>query len=269
MPLWVFGLAILSAALHVAWNAAARAQAGRLRFMWLIMAGGSVVALLIAPPWLGQLDLPRLWPWLLSTWVIHAFYFTLVGRAYRDAELSWAYTLSRSLGLLATAGAAYLVFGERLSLAAACGVALVIAGGVLASGGFGRPRALWRVGLIGILIAGYSVVDSHAVRIAPPIAYIALLFSGSTLLVTPFALREEPVAGDTRALLFGAASLASYLLMLEAYRLGPVAPLLAIRQAAPLLAALAGYFFLHERPTRGALIGTGLVVLGAALFTLS
>ncbi|MDA8346733.1 MAG: DMT family transporter [Thermaerobacter sp.] len=269
MPVALVGLAIASAGLHVAWNAAARAQGGRLRYMWLIMLGGGSLGLLIGWPWFGALDLEHLWPWLFATWVIHALYFTSLAQAYRRAELAWAYTLSRSLGVLSTALVASLSFGEHLSLLAWCGIALVILGSLLASGGAGRPQALWRVALIGLLIAAYSVVDSHAVRIAPPVAYIALLYLGSGVLVAPFALRESAAPGDARALLFGGLSLASYLLMLFAYRSGPVAPLLAVRQAAPLLAALGGYLFLREMPSRVLIAGTLLIVLGAALFTLA
>ncbi len=262
-------LVLSSAGLHVVWNAAARAQAGRLRYMWLIMVGGGLAGLIASIPWLGQLDLGRIWPWLLATCVIHALYFTTLASAYRRSELAWAYTLSRAIGVLATAAVAALAFGERLGALAWCGIALLIGGGLLSTGGFGRPQALWRVALIGLLIAGYSLVDSHAARIAPPEAYIAFLFLGAGILVAPFALREAPAPKDAQGLAYGALSLASYLLMLFAYRLGPVAPLLALRQGAPLLAALGGYLFLREVPSRSLLAGTLLIVAGAALLTLS
>ena len=268
MSLALVGLALLSAALHVAWNAAARAQAGRLRYVWLIMVGGAGFGLLAGWPWLAGIDWAQLWPWLLGTWVVHALYFSLLAQAYRRAELAWAYTLSRALGVLMTAFLALLAFGERLSPLAWAGIGLLVAGSLWASGGLGRPQALWRVAAIGILIAAYSVIDSHAVRIAPPVAYIALLYTGAGALLAPLALREPAAPGDAWALLFGGVSLASYLLMLFAYRLGPVGPLLAVRQSAPLLAAFAGYAFLREPPRRALLAGTALIVLGAMLFTL-
>ncbi len=264
----VLALVLSSAALHVAWNAAARAQAGRLRYMWLIMVGGGLAGLIAAIPSLGGLQLQTVWPWLAATCLLHAFYFTTLAAAYRHSELAWAYSLSRALGVVATAALALALFGQQLGPLAWGGLLLVVAGSLVGAGSFGQPQALWRVALIGFLIAGYTLVDSHAVRIAPPIAYVALLYLGAGLLVSPLALRGSRAQGDARGLGFGVLSIASYLLMLLAYRLGPAAPLLALRQSAPLLAALAGYFFLREIPSRRLLLGTGLIVVGAVLFTL-
>jgi drug/metabolite transporter (DMT)-like permease len=220
-------------------------------------------------PTFGDLDLPRLWPWLAATCVVHALYFHTLAQAYRRAELAWAYTLSRAIGVLLTAGVALAAFGEHLTASAWIGLGVVVLGSLFAAGGVGRPQALWRVALIGLLIAAYSAVDSHAVRIAPPLGYIALLYLGAAALLAPFALREGAAPGDSRALLFGVLSLASYLLLLLAYRSGPVAPLLAVRQSAPLLAALGGYLFLRETPHRRLILGAALIVAGAALLTLA
>lgn len=260
-------LALGSALLHVLWNAAARRESGRLRFMWLLAASSAAIALLLSVSgglW-RHVSWQEVWPYLVATSLVHALYFTSLAAAYRTGELHWAYTLSRTGGVLLASLAALILLGQNVGPAGWVGVALVLSGSVLVSGRPERPRDLVRVAWIGILIAAYSFIDSRGVHYAPPLLYIALLYLGATLLTAPFALRAEVSPGDRLAPIFGALSLASYLLLLYAYRLGPLAPTLAVRQTAPLFAAALGYLQLRERPTPLAWAGTGLVVLGAIL----
>ncbi len=129
------------------------------------------------------------------------------------------------------------------------------------------PGLLWPV-CVGLLVSGYSLVDSQGVRSAPPLPYAALEYLGSALLITP-AMRGAPrVARPAGALAAGALSLVSYVCMLYAYRLAPVAPALAVRQIAPALAPLAGALLLRERITPRRAWGTAAIVAGAALMAL-
>ncbi len=258
-------LALGSAVLHVLWNAAARQESGRLRFMWLLAGSSAVLALLLSMGLWRAADWRDLWPYVLATAVVHALYFTSLAAAYRTGELHWAYTLSRAGGVLLASLAALWLLGQTVRPLAWAAIGLVLLGSVLVSGRPQRPRDLLRVAWIGLLIAAYTFIDSRGVQHAPPLLYIALLYTGATILTAPFALRAEPGPGDRLAPVFGALSLASYLLLLYAYRLGPLAPTVAIRQTAPLFAAALGYLRLRERPTPLAWAGTALVVVGAVL----
>ncbi len=258
-------LALASAVLHVLWNAAARQESGRLRFMWLLTGSSAVLALMLSVGLWRDAAWEDLWPYLLATAVVHALYFTSLAAAYRTGELHWAYTLSRAGGVLLASLAALVLLGQTQQPLAWAAIALVLLGSVLVSGKPERPRDLLRVAWIGVLIAAYTFVDSRGVQYAPPLLYIALLYTGATVLTAPFAVRAATGPGDRLAPVFGALSLASYLLLLYAYRLGPLAPTVAMRQTAPLFAAGLGYMRLRERPTPLAWAGTALVVLGAVL----
>lgn len=258
-------LALASALLHVVWNAAAREASGRFRFMWLLSSSAAALALLASAGMWGQVDWQGVWPYLLATSVVHSLYFTALAGAYRTGELHWAYTLSRAGGVLLASLAALVLLGQQQSLLGWLAIALVLAGSVLVSGRPERPRDLLRVAWIGILIALYTFVDSRGVQFAPPLLYIAGLNLGASLLTAPLALRTAPEPGDRLAPIFGLLSLLSYLLLLYAYRLGPLAPTVAMRQTAPLFAAVLGYVRLRERPTRLAWLGTVLVVAGAVM----
>ena len=265
MPQLALLLALGSAVLHVVWNAAAREASGRLRFMWLLAASSAVLALVLSAGLWRQVSWQELWPYLIATSIVHAMYFTSLAASYRKGELYFAYTLSRAGGSLLASLAALVLLGQEPGARGWLGVALVLAGSLLVSGRPERPRDLLRIAWIGLLIATYTFIDSSGVRYAPPLLYIAILYTGATVLSAPFALRAESGPGDRLAPLFGALSLGSYLLLLFAYRLGPLAPSLAMRQTAPLFAALLGYYRLRERPAPLAWAGTGLVVLGAIL----
>ncbi len=164
-------------------------------------------------------------------------------------------------------GAATVPGGQDVSDGAGAPGETATPGGGRAPGGAGRhrtPSLVWPV-CVGLLVAGYSLVDSQGVRSAPPLPYAALEYLGSALLITP-AMRGAPrVARPAVPLAAGALSLVSYVCMLYAYRLAPVAPALAVRQIAPALAPLAGALLLRERITRRRAWGTAAIVAGAAL----
>ncbi len=258
-------LALGSAVLHVVWNAAAREASGRLRFMWLLAASSAVIAFALSAGLWRHVAWHALWPYLVATSIVHAFYFTSLAAAYRTGELHWAYTLSRAGGVLLASLAALALLGQRPSPLGWLAICLVLCGSVLVSGRPERPKDLLRVAWIALLIAAYTFIDSRGVQHAPPLLYIALLYTGATLLTAPFAIRAPQGPGDRMTPVFGALSLASYLLLLYAYRLGPLAPVVAMRQTAPLFAAVLGYLRLRERPTALAWAGTALVVAGAVL----
>jgi drug/metabolite transporter (DMT)-like permease len=144
----------------------------------------------------------------------------------------------------------------------------LIAGGVgLLSwrrGTTGAAGWVWTL-VVGGAIALYTLVDGAAVRLVSPLPYAAVMFLGSAALLAPGALADRNPVPVRAAILAGVGSAASYGLMLFAYRLGPVAPLLALRQLAPSLAPLWGRWFLGERPSLRTWLSTGAVVVGSVL----
>lgn len=260
-------LVVASALLHLSWNTAVRHQSGRLRFLGGLQASGGLFLLLASLP-SGALVTAafwRAWPYLLATSGLHALYFYGLGRAYREATLATTYNTARGVGILATGGLAALLLHQALAALAWAGL-LLIGGGVLLlqwRRGAGEPTALaWSL-LVGGVIALYTLVDGAAVRLVNPLPYAAVMFLGSAVLLAPGTLADRAPAPLGASLLAGLGSAGSYGLMLFAYRLGPVAPLLALRQLAPSLAPLWGWWFLRERPALRTWAGTLAVVAGS------
>lgn len=320
-------LVIASAVLHVGWNTAVRDARGGVRFVWLLCLGAAATGLLCSGGALLSPGLWQAWPWLAGGTTLNALYFLALGRAYAFGDLSWAYPILRGSAVAFAAPLALLLFAQGLPPSAWAGIALVLAGvaamqipagarrarnaplsGALSHG---RPRlaVLWPL-LGGLMVAGYSLLDSRGVRTAPPLPYAGLEYLGSALALTPFAFRgarpagppgrrtrhplrpavgppravrppawEPPVAlsrlkadvcrGQLVPLGAGAVSLASYVLLLYAYRLAPVAEALAVRQLAPSLAAVVGTLVLRERVNAARLLGTAAIIAGTLLIVLA
>lgn len=266
MLLLAVGLALASAVLHVSWNALVRAATGSLGFLTVQVGSGAILAAAIAVA-TGSVSVPAAaWPWVGATVMVHAVYFRALARSYRDGTLAGTYPAARGLGLMLTAPAAALLFGQSMPALAWAGVALV-ALGVVAPAWTGalHPRARLPVLLVGLSVAAYSVVDSHAVSLVAPPAYLTLQFVGATVLLLPGSglvkwLRGLPARrGLVTPVLAGVGSVLSYLLLLYAFRLAPAAEVLAIRQAAPGLAPLVGARWLNERA--GPAVAAALVVM--------
>ncbi|MCL8207765.1 MAG: DMT family transporter [Actinomycetia bacterium] len=262
-------LVVGSALLHLSWNAAVRRQSGRLRFLGGLQTSGGLVLLLASVPsgTLFSAAFWRAWPYLAATSVLHALYFYALGRAYRETPLAPTYNTARGVGILATGLLGWLVLHQALRPVAWAGLALIAGGVGLLSwrrGTTGPPVLVWTL-VVGGAIALYTLVDGAAVRLVSPLPYAAVMFLGSAALLAPGALADRDPVPVRAAILAGVGSTASYGLMLFAYRLGPVAPLLALRQLAPSLAPLWGWWFLGERPSLRICLSTGAVVVGSLL----
>lgn len=265
-----------SAVLHVLWNAAVRRAGGSLRFVWWLTLGAGLTGAIAAGHSLLDPALWRVYPLLILTIAFNGTYYLTLGRAYGRGDLSWVYPISRGFAVAVTAPLAWLILREPLSPMAWGGLLVVLAGiGAMPRPGVGTGAGDWlRPMVVGALVAGYTLVDGTAVRVAPPLAYAAVQHLGSALVVAPAAWwgvpgPQEPVR-RTRwiALGAGAVSLVSYVLMLYAYRLAPLGLALALRQVAPSLAALTGALLLHERVPIRRSLATAAIVAGAVLMVL-
>ncbi|MCY0863641.1 MAG: hypothetical protein OWQ57_01690 [Sulfobacillus sp.] len=233
------GLVFASAGLHVTWNHWVRHQSGRLGDVWAMVLSGGVVAAVAALVIGGTVDWARAWPYIIATGLIHTVYFRLLARVYRVRQLAEGYTASRGVGVLLTAGMAWGFGMEPWRGDQMIGIGLTVLGiGLVA----GRPKRSFRSGFgtilgVGLAIAAYSLTDSLAVHWVAPDVYVALLYLGAAVGLWPAVWQEGARAiAWPAALAAGIGSVLSYALVLWAYRLGPVAPIVAIRQVAPVLA---------------------------------
>lgn len=267
MPALAISLALISAVLHVGWNAALRSGSSTLRFVWVeTLAGGLLGFVLLVAT--GDWSLHGALIWAALTVGIHVVYFLALVMAYRTGTLSVVYPGSRGLGVLLTVPMAAWLLAEALKPWMVVGIVLVglgLIGAIWNDWGQASRRSYGWTALVGLTVMGYSLVDSHAVHVIAPPLYITIQFWGTALFLTPLALREQAAWAVKTPLLAGVASLISYILILYAYRMAPVGAVLALRQLAPALAPLVGVLWLRERPSWQRVLGAVAVSAGAVL----
>jgi drug/metabolite transporter (DMT)-like permease len=268
---FVLALVLGAAILHASWNALLKGGGDRLRFIALMTACSSLIAL----PFLPFLPIPARASWgcILLSAALHVGYNLFLIRAYRHGDLGEVYPIARgSSPLLVTLGAA-LVAGEIPSLPMLAGIVLVSAGIVsLARGWRGGSRSgLVMAAVTGMFIAAYTVTDGMGGRASgDPRAYAAWLFALDGLpMVAIFVARRgwapllwaDALAG--RATIGGAVSLVAYAAVIWAASVAPMGAVSALRETSVVFAALLGRVFLAERLTLRKLASCAAVAVGA------
>jgi drug/metabolite transporter (DMT)-like permease len=286
VSLAVLGLIALGAVTHATWNLAVkRSGAGGPAFVWLTAIAAAVLLLPFGLWFAIRSDVPIgtiLTACLVSS-ILHIGYFLLLQRGYQVGDVSVVYPLARGSGPLLSVVLAIVLLGERPAPIGIVGAAVVIAGVVvigLAGGrhGFRHARAGVLFGLLtGVLIAGYTLWDAHAVT-AWAVAPVALSWGtavGQTLLLAPVVLaRPAPLLDVLKrhwrvAILVGVLSEISYIAILFAFQLAPVALVAPGREVSVVLVGLAGWLLFKEPHPVQRLIGAAIVLTGVVLLALS
>lgn len=270
-------LAALSALGTAISHALVKAGRDKLAVQVWIRLGG----LLFALPFVFTSLLPdaRLTGWLVLAAAVHGIYQAVLARSYHANDFAAAYPIARGTGLLLTAAGGLLLLGDRIPLGQVAGIALVVAG-ILTIARFGR---IHRAGLAlavatGTMTAVYSVVDAHAMRIAPTIGTFLGWFFLLDTISTPTLFFLTRGKGTRRALflaerktgLYAAlGALAAFVPALIAYRFAPAGVVNALRETSILIALAAGRLWLGERPghwhwAAGIAIAAGAIIVVAA-----
>lgn len=279
----VFGAAIA----HAAWNIVAHgiSRAGA-PFLWWGAVASTAVWIGVVPftGGLGTDDLASFALGVVVSAVLHVGYMAVLQRGYREGNLSTVYATARGTGPFLSVIVAVLFLGERPSVVALIGVAAVIAGVVaigLVDRGSGSGARRLDPGIVfglltGVAIAVYTIWDAHAVRTwdLAPVAFMV----GTTLLQVPFysfAVRRRWRAvwalGRTqwrRILVFGVLSPLSYILVLTAIQIAPVALVAPLREVSVVLVSLFGVFILRESRPGWRIAASLVVVAGIVLLAL-
>jgi drug/metabolite transporter (DMT)-like permease len=278
-------LVLTSALLHASWNLAAKRAGGATRGTAFVFAFSLATVLVYAPfVWRGGGGWPAAaggvgWAMILGSAALHVGYFVSLQHGYRVGDLSIVYPLARGTGpALATVGAVTLL-GERPSLLALLGTALVVGGAVaLASGRVplgGRrvgPGVRWGL-TTGLFIAAYTLWDAVAVgRVGvPPLVFLWWSELVRATLLAPFALRRPAQVAQVVRHHWGAVltvailSPAAYLLVLTAFTLAPVSLVAPAREVSVLVGTLLGTTLLGEGARARRLSAAAAMALGVAL----
>ncbi|MGC0317552.1 EamA family transporter [Kitasatospora acidiphila] len=271
MSLGVAGLVLCAAVLHATWNALLRTQADRL---WLVTVM-SFVSTAIGLPFVIAMPLPpaAAWPYLTVSAAMQVVYTLFLLLCYRVADLGSVYPVIRgSVPLLVSLGAA-LFAGERPGLPSLLGIGLVSFGimAMVLGRQSGGAKTLMLALATGAIITTYTVLDGVGVRLTGnSISYAAWIFVvyGALAPVVYVAARGRLVVRgrgpEVRvAALAGAGQLATYAMVVWAYRLSPLGPVSALRETSVVFATLIGWRFMGEKLTAARLGACAAIAMGA------
>jgi drug/metabolite transporter (DMT)-like permease len=283
VPTFALALVLVAALAHAAWNVLAKTASGGATFVWLFSAAAVViwlpvaaVAVVVAPASLGVEGVA----FMAGSGALHALYFVLLQRGYRDGDLSLVYPLARGTGPLLSTLAAIVIFSERPSALALAGGAIIVAAVLSLAGagagtapradGLHRRRAVCFALLTGVAIASYTLWDKQAVGPLglSPIVYYWGANVAETALLTPFvAHRRLEVRRTWRAYrrqALGVALLSplAYILVLFALAHAPVSYVAPARELSILVGAVAGITVLEEGHRRRRILAAGAIFIG-------
>lgn len=269
--------ALLSAALHAAWNAAVKASARPS----LAMTAQILASAALALPVLFWVGMPQQasWPWMAMSSALTMGAVAALLRAYEHGGFGVVYPMARASSVLLVLPLAAAVAGERPRPLGLLGVALVSAALLMLARGEGVTRALSRPALGWTLAsaaftAGYIVCDALGVRRAgSALAYGCLLSIGNALLWTAWQQRKGLRLGELlpqwpRTLLLALAATLSYWLILWVWTRAPIALASALRDTSAIFATLIAVTVLKEPFDRRVPFAVSLATLGTVMIRL-
>jgi drug/metabolite transporter (DMT)-like permease len=292
VPLSAFALVIFAGLIHASWNIAAKKAGGDARFAFFTSV---LLALIWAPVGIyfsigvvggwGRLE----WGFMLGSAVLHVLYFIVLLRGYKKADLTVVYPIARGSGPLLSSLAAFFLLHEKISLLGLAGIVGVVGGVFFIAGGPKLLRASQdaakgvklRKGMVyglltGIFIASYTVLDGYAVKVLL-ISPILIDYYGNLFripLLLPAVLRDKPTARVLwglqwkYALIVGAISPISYVMVLYAMQIAPLSHVAPAREVSMLFAALIGGHLLGETDRGMRLAGAVLIAAGVIALAL-
>jgi drug/metabolite transporter (DMT)-like permease len=265
-------LAFLSSVTTASAHALLKAGRDKLAVRALIGATGAVA---MAPVcFIVPLPTPAMLPWLATASVLHTTYQLVLIRAYGATDFGIAYPVARGIAPIATAVLGLALLGDKIAPFGLLGVALVSGGILLVAIG----RTIARAGLIAAVIAGllttaYTIVDAHAIRLAPlAMTFVAWFFLLDGLIMVPiFALARWGCVGPLmrsearQGVWAGLTSLISFGAALLALRLAPVGVVSALRETSVVFGMMIAAFVLREHVNQWRAVGAVAIAAGAVL----
>ncbi len=279
MTTFVWTAVLGAALLHALWNSVVKSADDKFMGSARVALWTGIAAVLVAvvtpPPFAASL------PYVVASALIHIVYFLLVGRLYRNADLSVAYPLMRGLAPLIATAIAAATLREIPEPIALVGVLALVAGvaamGVsgLAHGRIDRSTLLVALANSAV-IAIYSVIDGAGARLAGPDAAHAFAYNAwsdalTAALYLPLvmALRGKAatpqLARDPgRSAFAGFAAFGGYAIVVWAMTQSTIGAVAALRECSVVFAAIIGVAFLGE-PFRGARAAAALLIVGGVI----
>ncbi len=285
MTYFVFGLVLLSATMHVFWNTLVKTSEDKASFAFLTTLASTLVLLpfFIASRFISPGSLsPEVWFWALLSGVFEGLYTVFLFTAYRKADLSVVYPLSRGIAPMVTLLLGFLISWDSVGPGQAVTVGIIFTGvlGVSFSATNGSARRdldirgiLFSVGT-GCMIAGYHLVDRRALSLGippNPLEYLFLMHLFLLAFVSTWVcaglgrsmhLFTEWENNRKSVLIVGAFAPLAYLLIMVALKYGNVTGVAAGRNIGIVISTLVGALILKERVTARRTVGTVIIAMG-------
>ncbi len=279
MTTFVWAAVLGAALLHALWNSVVKSAGDPFMSSARVALWTGVFAVLVGL--VTPAPLAAALPYVTASAIVHVVYFLLVGRLYRDADLSVAYPLMRGLAPLVATGLAAFTLGEIPSGLALAGVTALVAG-VAAMGvsGLAHRRidhATLVIALVNsLIIAGYTVLDGEGARLAGPDAAHAFAYNAwsdgltaALYLPVVLALRggravPEFLHDPLRSAFAGLAAFGGYAIVVWAMTQTEIGAVAALRECSIVFATIIGVAFLGE-PFRAARAGAALLIVAGAV----
>ena len=278
MAIEVFFAVLLAAAMHAGWNALVKINAKPIIAMGLIMLCTSFLALGFMP--FVAFPAAEIWPFLLTTVVLHFGYKVFLVKAYAQGDFGQVYPIARGSGPIWVLLVSLLFLGAQFTVFQVWAVLLITAG-IAALSHFKRGKHLgagfYYALVTGLWIASYTILDGYAVsQLGHLHSYVVWLFFLDGIIAAIWAYRSDPkvfVSSLTKywfvAVSGGAMSMAAYWICLWAMTQAPVAMVAALRETSVLFGALLSTYIFKEalgpkKWVSAALICSGLVLMKLA-----
>ena len=285
-------LVIAASFIHATWNLLAKQIHGGASFVWTVATLTSICYAPLVIAWL--LWQPMTFGWLqviflVGSALLHLIYFLVLQRGYQVGDLSVVYPLARGTGPTFSTLGAILLFGERPTIWALCGGAMIIAGVVImATGGNAQTkkepsnRSNYGKGVIfgtitGFCIALYTLWDKQAVSHTSAIPPLILDYASSLLrmfVLLPVAISKRAEVRQYATIhLWPVLAVAllnplSFILVLTALTFSPVSYVAPAREISILIGVIFGARFLSEGQARLRLCASALMLIGIIILSL-
>ena len=265
-------IVLAGALLHATWNVLTKSGRDPLIETTLILLGASLLSALVLP--FIAFPAPASWPFIAADSVLEFLYFWLLAAAYRLGDMGLTYPLMRGTAPLLVALVSGAVLGERLSLAASCGIVSICAGVLVMALAHRRRGGDWRPVAFALanaaVIATYTIVDGVGVRRSEhPIAYTMAILIAASLVFAPWvaATRLHKLTAALRqrwpsSLAGGACVIMSFGFALWAMTRAPIAPVAALRETSILFGLFLARVILHEWLGPARIAGALLILAG-------
>lgn len=274
--------------LHAAWNVVVKqAPSGGALFVWVYSTFSLVLLLpvvLLGVAHGDGIDRVVVGAGAVSA-LLHMAYAVSLQRAYARADMNVVYPVARGTGPVLVVLVAALALQQRLSLVQLVGVVVILAGTAVVCSRGADERAHVAPGprrsragpahglLVGATIAGYTLWDDHAMKElgveALPYYACTAVVQCAVLSVLCWRRRREAVAvarlGWRPALLVAVLVPASYVAVLFALTMAPVALVAPLRSTSIVFGSIAGWLLLGEPGGGRRLLGALVVVLGVGV----